>query len=165
MDLYQILQTLHVLFTTVWVGGFITLLMAYGAELRRGTANPILDFERRYEKIGLPSLIFAAATGMAMLYVGWGKWPMAAHIKMGLFVILILTYLHARLRLIPRLKRGGNVGGPVLSPRGRRHRDLCNLRGAGGIYEVRDASLILRSFNCVELRRLHGAGADWWTEV
>ncbi len=104
------LQTLHVLFTTVWVGGFITLLMAYGAEIWRGTANPILDFERRYEKIGLPSLIFAAATGMAMLYVGWGRWRMAAHIKMGLFVIMILTYLHARLRLMPRLKRGGNVG-------------------------------------------------------
>jgi putative copper export protein len=114
MDLYQILQALHVLFATVWVGGFITLLMAYGAELWRGTTNPILDFERRYEKIGLPSLIFAAATGMAMLYVGWGKWPMAAHIKMGLFVILILTYLHARLRLIPRLKRGENVGGLLL---------------------------------------------------
>jgi hypothetical protein len=110
MDLYQILQTLHVLFATVWVGGFITLLMAYGAELWRRMANPILDFERRYEKIGLPSLIFAAATGVAMLYVGWGKWPMAAHIKMGLFVILILTYLHARLRLIPKLKRGENVG-------------------------------------------------------
>ncbi len=110
MDIYQILQTLHVLFATVWVGGFITLLMAYGAELRRGTTNPLLDFERRYEKIGLPSLIFAAATGVAMLYVGWGKWPMAAHIKMGFFVLLILTYLHARLRLIPRFKRGEDVG-------------------------------------------------------
>jgi putative copper export protein len=114
MDIYQILQTLHVLFATVWVGGYITLLMAYGAELRRGATNPLLDFERRYEKIGLPSLIFAAATGLAMLYVGWGKWPMAAHIKMGLFVILILIYLHARLRLTPRLKRGENVGGLLL---------------------------------------------------
>jgi len=49
-----------------------------------------------------------------MLYVGWGKWPMAAHIKMGLFVLLILIALHARLRLIPRLKRGENVGGRLL---------------------------------------------------
>jgi putative copper export protein len=114
MDIYQILQTLHVLFATVWVGGHITLLMAYGAELRRGMTNPLLDFEHRYEKIGLPSLIFAAATGVAMLYVGWGKWPMAAYIKMGLFVLLILVALHARLRLIPRLKRGENVGGLLL---------------------------------------------------
>jgi len=90
------------------------LLMAYGAELKRGTTNPLLDFEHRYEKIGLPSLIFAAATGVAMLYVGWGKWPMAAHIKMGFFVILILIALHARLRLIPRLKRGEDVGGLLL---------------------------------------------------
>jgi hypothetical protein len=90
--------------------------MAYGAELKRGTTNPLLDFERRYGKIGLPSLIFAAATGVAMLYVGGGggEWPMAAHIKMGLFVILILIALHARLRLIPRLKRGEDVGGGLL---------------------------------------------------
>ncbi|MFZ8841647.1 MAG: CopD family protein [Pyrobaculum sp.] len=114
MDVYQLLQALHVLLATVWVGGHIILLMAYGAELKRGTTNSLLDFERRYEKIGLPSLIFAAATGVAMLYVGWGKWPMAAHIKMGLFVILILMALHAQLRLIPRLKRGEDVGGLLL---------------------------------------------------
>jgi putative copper export protein len=114
MDVYQILQTPHVLFATVWVEGHITLLMAYGAELKRGTTNHLLDFERRYEKIGLPSLIFAAATGVAMLYIGWGKWPMAAHIKMSLFLVLILVALHARLRLIPGLKRGENVGGLLL---------------------------------------------------
>jgi len=114
MDVYQILQVLHVLIATVWVGGHVIVLMAYGAELKRGTTNPLLDFERRYEKIGLPSLIFAAATGVAMLYVGWGKWPMAAHIKMGLFVILILIALYAQLRLIPRLKRGEDVGGLLL---------------------------------------------------
>jgi hypothetical protein len=88
--------------------------MAYDAELKRGATNPILDFECRYEKIGLPSLIFAAAAGVAMLYIGWGKWPMAAHIKIGLFVLLILIALHARLRLIPRLKKGEDVGGLLL---------------------------------------------------
>jgi len=106
MDLYHVLQLVHVLFATIWVGGHITLLIAYGGELRQARINPLLDFERRYERIGMPSLIIAAATGVAMLYVGWAKWPMAAHIKMGLFLLLLLIAIHARLRLIPRLKRG-----------------------------------------------------------
>ncbi len=114
MELYPILQTLHVLFATIWVGGHITLLTAYGMELRRGKVDALMHFEKRYERLGIPSLIGAALTGVAMLYVGWGKWPMAAHVKMGLFVLLVLIALHARLRLIPRLRKGDNVATALL---------------------------------------------------
>ena len=73
----------------------------------------MLRFEHGYERIGIPALLVQAVTGiwLASRYVP-GIWPAftfgdplrsAVAIKLLLLLGTILTGLHARLRIIPRL--------------------------------------------------------------
>ncbi len=98
--MYEMLQLVHVIAATVWVGGHLIVALAYLPEaVKRRNLDTLLDFERRYAKrIGVPSLLISGATGLAMAYsyTGWfGQvWPIG--VKVILFAILVLNIVLAR---------------------------------------------------------------------
>jgi putative copper export protein len=67
--LYRILVALHLLGASVWIGGHLVLA---GTILPRALHNRdpsiILDFEKGYERIGLPSLLLQVVTGLLLAY-------------------------------------------------------------------------------------------------
>ena len=100
METYTVLQLIHVLAATVWVGGHIALALGFLPEaLRRRDPRLLMEFERVYgRRVGLPSLVIAAATGIAMAhsYSGWFSeaWPIGA--KLALFALLIAIIVLGR---------------------------------------------------------------------
>jgi putative copper export protein len=110
---YVALLGLHVLGACIWVGGHIALAVAVlPRALRDRRAAIILDFERGYERVGLPALLMQVVTGvwLAALRLGpFSEWlaanPLArvAQVKLLLLAGTVGLALHARLKLIPRL--------------------------------------------------------------
>lgn len=103
---------LHVVGAAVWVGGHLVLLLRYFPQAWQAR-NPalLLEFERRYEAIGLLALALQVVTGLLLLahYRAWPFGPLdTPYGRLGLWKITGLTVtlllaLHARLRLLPRL--------------------------------------------------------------
>ncbi|MBK8066271.1 MAG: CopD family protein [Rhodanobacteraceae bacterium] len=105
---------LHLLGATVWTGGHLVLALAILPQaLRERRIDELLQFERRYERLGLPALLLQVATGIALAHAHlpdpW-HWfdpsqPLARPIglKLLLLALLLPVAVHARLRLIPRL--------------------------------------------------------------
>ena len=112
MEMYAVLQLIHVIAATIWVGGHIILLISLVPDaVKRRDMSLVAEFEKRYGMVlGLPSLLIAGATGIAMAhrYHGWfsESWPIGA--KIALFTALILIILLGRHEL-HRL-RGKEVG-------------------------------------------------------
>jgi len=114
VTLYAILIALHVLGACIWAGGHLTLAVAVlPRALRERRAQLVRDFERGYERIGLPALLAQVVTGLWLAYIRLGPPPawFAANslarvieVKLGLLAATVLLALHARLRLIPRLR-------------------------------------------------------------
>jgi putative copper export protein len=103
---------------SIWIGGHLVLAIGYVPRLLRGSdLKDLLAFEKTYEKLGLPSLIIAVVTGV---YMGLQWYPIDAWFTgtgkswlLGVKMILLLTTvglaIDARLRLIPKAKRGENI--------------------------------------------------------
>lgn len=112
--MYKILLLLHVLGATVWAGGHLVLVSCVlPPALRRRDPQVLLDFESRFERIGIPALLLQVATGLAMAWTllpqpaAWlrfeGHLGMTVGLKLALLTATVLLAAHARLRLIPRL--------------------------------------------------------------
>ena len=112
--MYGILLFLHILAATIWTGGHLVLATAVLPRvLKERSPAELLNFESRYERIGIPALLVQVATGLWLAYrlvPDVGAWldfdnpvarPIAA--KLLLLGITILFAIDARLRLIPRL--------------------------------------------------------------
>lgn len=103
----------HVLGATVWVGGHLILSIGFlPPALKQRDISIILNFEKHFERIGLPSLLVQAVTGfsMAIIYVplsAWGSLDTTHHIylwiKLGLLIATLALGIHARLFIIPKL--------------------------------------------------------------
>lgn len=103
---------LHVVGAAIWAGGHLVLLVGPLREaLRHRNPEPLLHFERQYEKVGLPALALQLLTGLFLLwqYQAWpfgagaGPYDRLGQLKLlGLGLTLLLA-AHARLRLLPRL--------------------------------------------------------------
>ena len=105
---------LHLLGASIWVGGHLVLLLGVlPRALRERDPSAVLRFESAFERIGIPALLVQAITGiwLASRYVP-GLWPAftfsdplrsAVAIKLLLLAGTVLTGLHARLRVLPRL--------------------------------------------------------------
>jgi putative copper export protein len=114
MTLYVTLVAAHILGACIWAGGHIVLAAAVlPRALRERRAAIILEFERGYERIGLPALLMQVVTGLWLAYMRLGhvsNWfaanPLAhvVQIKLALLAGTVGLALHARLRLIPRLR-------------------------------------------------------------
>ncbi|AUM14718.1 CopD family protein [Ketobacter alkanivorans] len=112
--MYGVLLFLHIIGATIWTGGHIVLsVVILPRSLRHRSPEILLDFEKVYEKIGMPALIIQIATGLALSYnmlpsvKGWFDLenPLT-HALLLKFVLLLITFLfalHARFRVIPRL--------------------------------------------------------------
>ncbi|TXI80104.1 MAG: copper resistance protein CopD [Flavobacteriales bacterium] len=112
--MFRFILILHLLGACIWVGGHLVLLFTILPKaLREGDPGAVLRFEHGYERIGIPALLIQAVTGiwLAARYVP-GIWPAftfddplrsAVAIKLTLLFATLLTGLHARLRIIPRL--------------------------------------------------------------
>lgn len=104
---------MHVLGATVWVGGHLILSIGVLPKaLRENNPQIILDFEKHFEKIGLPSLLLQVVTGisMALIYVPfrfWGSLSTPHHVylwtKLALLTGTLLLAIHARFFILPRL--------------------------------------------------------------
>jgi len=117
VEWYRLALILHIIGATIWVGGHLVLSLAIlpGA-LRSRNLDIVLEFEARYERIGIPSLATQLVTGILLAYY-WTRTldaflppssPQAWFIMVKLVLLLatIVIAMHARLRVIPTLHEG-----------------------------------------------------------
>lgn len=107
------LVLLHVVGATIWAGGHLIVSIAFlPRALKESNLQIILDFEKQYERVGIPALLIQVITGfwMATIYLPIGDWlslstPHHAYlwVKIGLLLCTISFAVHARLFIIPRM--------------------------------------------------------------
>jgi len=60
---------IHVLAATIWTGGHLALVFMYLIPaFKTKSLKEILDFEHRYEKVGMPALVLLVITGFYQFY-------------------------------------------------------------------------------------------------
>ena len=118
--MYQISIILHILAACIWAGGHIILSVQYlPRALKEKNFDILQQFENRFEKIGIPSLILLIITGLFQSFrlvpnfFDWFKHtnfvPINITIKLLLLLITLLLALHARFWIIPKLSND-NLG-------------------------------------------------------
>jgi putative copper export protein len=120
---YRYVVLVHILGAAVWSGGHLLLaLRILPQALRERSASMILDFEQRFEPLGITALIAQVLTGLwlAQHLVPPRMWfslnfPASQMITAKLIFLAITIGLaaYARVRVIPRLS-DENVGSMVL---------------------------------------------------
>jgi putative copper export protein len=103
----------HVLGATIWVGGHLILSIVFLPDaLKSKDVTLILNFEKRFERVGIPALLIQVVTGiwMGVLFVplpDWWQLSTSHHIllwtKLGLLAGTIGLAIHARFFIIPKL--------------------------------------------------------------
>ncbi len=111
--MYRYVLLVHILGAAVWTGGHLFLaLRILPQALRQRSAAMILDFEQRFEPLGMTALIAQVLTGLwlAQYLVPPRMWfslnfPASQMItaKLTFLAMTIALALYARLRVIPRL--------------------------------------------------------------
>jgi putative copper export protein len=112
--MYGFLLLLHILAATVWTGGHIVLsTVVLPRVLKQRSPAMLLEFESRYERIGIPALIIQVVTGVALAQRLLGdsrEWfsvadPVSALVsaKLLLLAATAVFAVDARLRIIPNL--------------------------------------------------------------
>lgn len=115
MLLYFTALCLHVLGACIWVGGHLVLATRIlPRALREKNSALVRDFEQAYERIGLPALAVQILTGLWLAHRligaapgGWFGSSGPAHIvqiKLALLAATAGLAIHAKLRVIPRLR-------------------------------------------------------------
>lgn len=114
--LFQVLLTLHLLGSSIWVGGHLILaLTILPRALRLDDPVIISEFESKYEKLGVPALLIQIITGISLMYFyvdnifdvfdfAYSQHTLIA-IKLLLMVATIIIAAHARLRIVSDLKQ------------------------------------------------------------
>lgn len=111
---HHLLLILHLIGATVWTGGHLVLTFGILPEvLKKKDPEILLNFERKYEKIGMPALLIMVVTGVMMAYdfgQGISAWfrfsnPLETVIslKLILLFITILFALSANFKVLPNL--------------------------------------------------------------
>lgn len=104
----------HLLGATIWTGGHLILsLSVLPKVLATRDVDMLLQFERQFERVGMPALAVQVSTGLWMSYQlipnisSWFAFDNDLSILIGLklFLLLatILVAIHARFRVIPTL--------------------------------------------------------------
>lgn len=115
MPLYYTLLCLHILGACIWVGGHIVLATRIlPRALREKKAALIREFEQGYERLGLPALAVQIVTGLwlahrllggsAAVWLGDSSPARVVQVKLALLAATAALALHAKLRVIPRLR-------------------------------------------------------------
>ena len=106
--------TLHILAATVWTGGHLILAIAILPQiLKKRDVKGLIDFETKYEKIGMPALVIQVVTGIYLVYnlvPDVSRWfsfsdyfTNTIGVKLILLLITVLFALSAKLFVIPKL--------------------------------------------------------------
>jgi putative copper export protein len=112
---HHLLLIIHLLSATVWVGGHLLLVFGYLPQaLKEKNQNIILNYERKYEPVGMTSLVLLIITGILMAYrygVGIEYWfqfetpiEKVVSTKLTLLLVTVLFALSAQFRVLPKLK-------------------------------------------------------------
>jgi putative copper export protein len=115
--MYHLYLILHLIAACIWIGGHILLLFRYLPEaLKNNSIEIITDFEKKFERIGLPALLIQVITGILLAYhynVTISKWfnfenqiEKVISLKLLLLFITLILAIHARLFIIPKLNQG-----------------------------------------------------------
>jgi putative copper export protein len=112
--MYRYVLLLHVLAATVWTGGHLVLALRILPDvLKRRSASMLLDFEKRYEALGMSALVVQVISGvwLASQLVPWSMWlslgnPISRMVvmKLACLALTICFALDAQLRVLPRLR-------------------------------------------------------------
>ncbi|WP_281233130.1 copper resistance protein CopD [Flavobacterium gelatinilyticum] len=69
MTLHHFVLILHLLAATIWVGGHLFLAVCFlPAALKKKDPHIILNFEKKFETLGMSSLVVLIVTGIWMAY-------------------------------------------------------------------------------------------------
>lgn len=112
--MHGLLLLLHILAATIWTGGHLVLtFVVLPRVLRNKSPSELLQFESRYERIGIPALLIQVATGLWLAYQlvpDVGQWfsldnavSRLITAKLALLAMTMAFAADARLRIIPNL--------------------------------------------------------------
>lgn len=115
MITYYLVLCLHLIGACIWVGGHLVLATrVLPRALREKKASIIRAFEEPYEQIGMPALVVQIITGLwlahrvlgdsAAMWFGDSSISRVVQVKLALLGATFLLALHAKLRVIPRLR-------------------------------------------------------------
>jgi len=118
--MYKLILVLHLLAATVWTGGHLFLALGILPKvLKTNNHNMLLDFERVYEKIGMPALIIQVLSGIYLAYhllpdlSQWFSFSNHLSIHIGIKLLLLIATVTlaiiANIKLIPNLSKGKNL--------------------------------------------------------
>lgn len=112
--MHHILLILHLLAATVWIGGHLILSIGFLPKaLKEKNPEIITNFEKSYEKIGLPALLILIVTGVFLSYrygIAISNWfsfengiETVVSVKLILLLLTLALAIHARIFIIPKL--------------------------------------------------------------
>ncbi|WP_264551154.1 copper resistance protein CopD [Flavobacterium sp. N2038] len=116
MTLHHFVLVIHLLAATVWVGGHLLLSICYlPLALKKKDPQIILNFERRFEALGMSSLILLIITGIWMAYdfgvtsETWfsfsGGFEKVISIKLLLLLLTFICAICAQFFVLPNLNQ------------------------------------------------------------
>ncbi|UFH34413.1 CopD family protein [Flavobacterium acetivorans] len=116
---HHLLLIIHLLCAALWVGGHLLLVIAYLPQaLKFKDQTIILNYEKKYEAIGMTALILLVISGILMAYkynVSIEYWfhfdsPIEKVISTKLLLLLLTVAfaLSAQFRVLPKLKNDPN---------------------------------------------------------
>jgi putative copper export protein len=112
---HHLLLIIHLLSATIWVGGHLLLVFGHLPQaLKDKNQNIILDYEKKYEPVGMTALVLLVVTGILMAYkygVSIEYWfhfatpiEKVVSTKLLLLLLTVLFALSAQFRVLPKLK-------------------------------------------------------------
>lgn len=113
---HHLLLIIHLISATIWVGGhlYMTIRLLPGI-LKHKDVESLLHFEKKYEPLGMPSLVLLLLTGFWMSFQFGIQWKdlfnfstpveRVVSIKLLLLIATLGLALSARLRIFPKLKK------------------------------------------------------------
>jgi len=112
---HHLLLIIHLFSATIWVGGHLLLCFLYLPQaLKEKDPKIILNYERKYEPVGMTALALLVITGILMAYKYgitieyWFQFstPIEKVVssKLALLLITVAFALSAQFRVLPKLK-------------------------------------------------------------
>ena len=116
---HHLLLIIHLLCAALWVGGHLLLVIAYLPQaLKFKDQTIILNYEKKYEAIGMTALILLVISGILMAYkynVSIEYWfhfdrpiEKVMSTKLLLLLLTVAFALSAQFRVLPKLKNDPN---------------------------------------------------------
>ena len=116
---HHFLLIIHLLSASVWVGGHLLLVFVHLPQaLKEKDPSIILNYEKKYEPVGMTALVLLVVTGILMAYkygVSFEYWFQFASpiekvvsTKLLLLFLTVAFALSAQFRVIPKLKNNPN---------------------------------------------------------